>query len=580
MALIPKEFITDLVNRIDIVELIDARVPLKKSGHNYSACCPFHNEKTPSFTVSQSKQFFHCFGCGKHGNAITFLMDYDRIDFVDAVETLAAQLGIPVPKEQRSGQANQGQQHDFYTLIRKAAKFYYLALQQHPHAQNYLESRGIDDKVIKQFALGYAPNAWDSMSQLFNQDRIPQQTLLSTGILTQNEQGKMYDRFRDRIIFPIRDRRGRMLGFGGRTLGDGTPKYLNSPETPIFHKGSELYGLYEALQANRELNEAIIVEGYMDVIALSQFGVTNAVATLGTATTKHHLERLFKVTQRVIFCFDGDNAGKQAAWRALENSLSLLQDGRQIRFMFLPDGEDPDSLIRQQGPSGFQHYIDSAMELAEFFIQHLAQQVDLSHLDGRAQLIKLAQPLVQLLPAGIYQKLVCERLGKLSRLNPQQIQQHLFNSSNEITPTTKKQQQFRPTPMRIAIALLVQNPQLYQCINEKLPSISQLTPGAKLFSDVVEFIEKNPTINTAGLLENWRDHQDYTVLAKLACWEHTLPEDGIEAEFMGALQRIRISGHEEQIEALLAKASLGTLSDTEKSQLQQLIADTKIEGQQ
>ncbi|MGL5728893.1 MAG: DNA primase, partial [Plesiomonas sp.] len=343
--------------RTDIVDLVDARVKLKKQGKNYHACCPFHNEKSPSFTVSAEKQFYHCFGCGAHGNAIGFLMDFDRLEFVEAIEELASQHGLDIPREMGSSQPTQDrkEKRNLYELMGAIAT-YYREQQAQPHAtlvQQYLVQRGLSAEIIHKFGIGFAPDGWDNVLRKFGGSAEHQQALSDAGMLVHNDNGRVYDRFRERLMFPIRDRRGRVVGFGGRILGTGTPKYLNSPETAIFHKGRELYGLYEAQQAHPKLEHLLVVEGYMDVVALAQFNVDYAVASLGTSTTAEHVQLLFRSTDTVICCYDGDNAGRDAAWRTLETALPYLNDGKQVKFMFLPDGEDPDTLVRKEGQVAF-----------------------------------------------------------------------------------------------------------------------------------------------------------------------------------------------------------------------------------
>ena len=372
---IPQSFIDDLLVRTDIVELIDSRVRLKKAGKNYQACCPFHNEKSPSFTVSQEKQFYHCFGCGAHGNAIGFVMEYDGLEFPDAIEELASMQGMQVPREQSIGGSANSQpavSKDLFELMNQIARFYESNLKSAPHAVEYLKGRGLTGEVVKRFNIGYAPSDWDQVRRRFGASRDHEQLLISGGMLITRDNGPgSYDRFRDRIMFPIRDKRGRVIGFGGRVLGDGTPKYLNSPETPIFHKGRELFGLYEVKQAHKDPRRILVVEGYMDVVALGQYDIDYAVAALGTATTSDHIHTLFRTTAEVVCCYDGDNAGREAAWRALDNALPHLQDGRELKFVFLPDGEDPDSLVRKIGKEGFEALLDEAQPFADFMFQRL-----------------------------------------------------------------------------------------------------------------------------------------------------------------------------------------------------------------
>ncbi|MDJ0740543.1 MAG: DNA primase, partial [Gammaproteobacteria bacterium] len=392
---IPQHFIDDLLARADIVEIIGRRVPLKKAGREFHACCPFHSEKTPSFTVSPAKQFYHCFGCGAHGSALGFLMEYDRLSFPEAVEELASSMGLEVPRE---AAFDQGPDHrPLYELLELAAQHYEQQLRQHADAAravDYLRQRGLSGEIAARFRLGFAPPGWDNLLQALGGDDERVARLRDAGLITEQDH-KRYDRLRDRIIFPIRDGRGRVVGFGGRLLGDGKPKYLNSPETPVFHKGRELYGLYEARQADGHPARLLVVEGYMDVVALAQFGIGNAVATLGTATTSDHLEKLYRATPEVVFCFDGDRAGRDAAWKALQTALPLMRDGRQARFLFLPDGEDPDSLVRQIGAAAFTERVGGAQPLSEYLFEKLSAQVDMQTLDGRARLGELTQPLLE-----------------------------------------------------------------------------------------------------------------------------------------------------------------------------------------
>ncbi|HHH89105.1 MAG TPA: DNA primase, partial [Aliiroseovarius sp.] len=413
---IPQSFIDDLLNRTDIVELIDSRVPLKKAGREYTACCPFHNEKTPSFTVSPDKQFYHCFGCGAHGTAVGFLMEYEHLDFPEAIEELARQAGLEVPREGGDADSRPRRQNtELYTLLAQADHFYQQQLRQHPQAAravDYLKQRGLSGQTAAEFGIGFAPPGWDNLLRQLGNSPALQAQLVTSGMLIRKDDGKCYDRFRDRIMFPIRDARGRCIGFGGRILPDAAEaenaeksgkkpaKYLNSPETPLFHKGRELYGLFEARRALRRISRLLVVEGYMDVVALAEAGIRYAVATLGTATTADHLQRLFRLCNEVVFCFDGDRAGREAAWRALENALPVMQDGRQIRFLFLPEGEDPDTQVKKIGAADFEAAIEAAMPFSEFFFSRLKQPLDMEHLDGRAQLVSQARPLLDKLPAG------------------------------------------------------------------------------------------------------------------------------------------------------------------------------------
>src|SRR5277367_2276663 len=409
---IPQPFIDEVVARSDIVEVISARVPLKKAGREYKACCPFHNEKSPSFSVSAEKQFYHCFGCGAHGTVIGFLMQYEKMEFLDAVADLAQRAGLELPREAKK--EHEPGSADLHELMLWAARFFEQNLADNARAKAYVQGRGIDAQTCAKFSLGYAPDAWEALLKRFGISEDDRIRLLQVGLTLERSGEKtsgFYDRFRDRLMFPIRDSRGRVIGFGGRVIDQGEPKYMNSPETPLFHKGRELYGLYEARQARGDFRRLLIVEGYMDVVRLHQAGITYAVATLGTATTQEHLAKIFRMTSEVVFCFDGDAAGLKAAWRALENALPLAQDGRELKFMFLPEGHDPDTLVAQEGAEAFEARMKEALPLSEYLVQHLLAQVELEHIDGRAKLKALAEPLFARMPEGIYREMLADRLA-------------------------------------------------------------------------------------------------------------------------------------------------------------------------
>ena len=429
-GLIPQSFIDDLLNRTDIVEVVSSRIQLKKAGKNYTACCPFHKEKTPSFSVSPDKQFYYCFGCGAGGNALGFIMDHDSLDFPQAVEDLAKRAGMDIPREEsgRGRTPRQPVDSPLYPLLTAAADYYRQALKSHPtrkSAVDYLKGRGLTGEIARDFGLGFAPPGWDNLHKHMAGDKLQQKAMIDAGLLIENaENGRIYDRFRDRVMFPIRDSRGRVIAFGGRVLGDDKPKYLNSPETPVFHKGQELYGLYEARKNNRDLDEIMVVEGYMDVIALAQQGLRNAVATLGTATSEEHLKRLFRLVPSVLFCFDGDAAGRKAAWRALEATLPNLQDGRRARFLFLPEGEDPDTLVRSEGTDAFRARINQhAQPLADYFFQQLSEEADPRSLEGKAHLVTLAAPLIDKIPGNHLRALMRQRLSEITGLSGEMLQQ-------------------------------------------------------------------------------------------------------------------------------------------------------------
>ncbi|MCR9547493.1 DNA primase [Vibrio antiquarius] len=583
---IPRSFIDDLLARLDIVDIIDARVKLKKKGKNYGACCPFHNEKTPSFSVSQEKQFYHCFGCGAHGNAIDFLMEFDRLEFVEAIEELASYLGLDVPREQRSGgngsfqsgpQASSSEKRNLYDLMGSIAQFYRNQLKQPACkvAIEYLKDRGLSGEIVQKFGIGYVADEWDLVRKNFGQNKENQDMLVTGGMLIENDKGNRYDRFRGRVMFPIRDRRGRVIGFGGRVLGDGTPKYLNSPETPIFHKGKELYGLYEVLQAYREPPQILVVEGYMDVVALAQYGVDYSVASLGTSTTGDHLQVLFRQTSTVVCCYDGDRAGREAAWRAMENALPYLTDGRQLKFMFLPDGEDPDSYIRQNGKQAFEQQVSNAMPLSEFMFSSLTQQVDMSTKEGMAKLSTLAVPLIDKVPGGTLRLYLRELLGRrLGLVDERQLQQ-LISKQGKEDKRPQPHKEIKRTPMREVIALLIQNPQYVSMVPD-LTSVRDLPiPGLSLFVDVLDKCQAHPHINTGQLLEHWRNSQNETLLSRLASWDIPLDEDNQEEIFLDSLDKIIAQCVEKQIENLQAKARSVGLSAEEKRELLALMLDLK-----
>lgn len=574
MARIPQNFIDELLTRVNVVDVIDKSVPLKKKGTNYSARCPFHNEKTPSFSVSLTKQFYYCFGCGASGNAIGFLIDYERMNFVEAVKTLAGQVGMEVPIDEKDDE-NHHQRRKYYVIMEQANDFYQSQLRQHSDAKkviDYLKNRGLSGQIAKQFHLGFAPAGWDNLRGHLSD--ISDDDLIACGLVVKNDQGKIYDRFRDRLIFPIRDRQGRTIGFGGRVLGDDTPKYLNSPESVIFHKGSELYGLYEAQQANRQLERIIVVEGYMDVIALAQFDISNAVATLGTATTKQNAERLFRYCEDIIFSFDGDNAGRKAAWRALENILPLLEDGLSIRFLFLPEGEDPDTLVREQGKAGFDTACQGAMSCADFLFKHLSDSLDLSSLEGRSRLSKLAEPYIKQVPGKVFQQLMVEELAKRSQMDAGQLRELLGLAkiiSTKKLPVKIRSEQAPPSLMQQAISLVVQHPDAAAAI-ESSNNYAQLDlPGATLLSQLLEKCRTTPNLNTGALLTHWPDDKTRKQLAKLAMRELLIPDAGISNELQGLLHRLAELDHEQKITDWQQKMAAGELSNDEKRAYQALL---------
>ncbi|WP_114766602.1 DNA primase [Vibrio rhodolitus] len=582
---IPRSFIDDLLARLDIVDIIDARVKLKKKGKNYGACCPFHNEKTPSFSVSQEKQFYHCFGCGAHGNAIDFMMEYERLEFVEAIEELASFLGLDVPREQRQGgnfrndqpQASSDQKRSLYDLLASIGQFYRDQLKQPSSkiAIQYLKDRGLSGEIVQKFGIGYVADEWDLVRKNFGQHQASQDMLVSGGMLIENDKGNRYDRFRGRVMFPIRDRRGRVIGFGGRVIGEGTPKYLNSPETPVFHKGKELYGLYEVLQAYREPPRILVVEGYMDVVALAQYGVDYSVASLGTSTTGDHLQVLFRQTSTVVCCYDGDRAGREAAWRAMENALPYLTDGRQLKFMFLPDGEDPDSYIRQHGKAAFEQQIETSMSLSDFMFSSLMQQVDVSNREGMAKLTSLAVPLIDKVPGGTLRLYLRDLLGKrLGLMDERQLQQ-LISKEGQKEARVLPHQEIKRTPMREVIALLIQNPSYAEMVPD-LSSVKNLTvPGLSLLLEVLEYCQAHPNITTGQLLEQWRNSSQSALMLRLAGWQIPLDDDNEMDIFLDSLDKILSQCVEKQIDNLQAKERSVGLSAEEKRELLALMLDLK-----
>jgi len=573
---IPQTFIDDLIARVDIVDLIDSRVPLKKTGRNHVARCPFHSEKTPSFSVSREKQFYYCFGCGASGTAIGFLMDYDHLGFVEAVEELAESVGLGVPreasipgKEERTAALN-----PVYDLQNRVAAYYAEQLRNHPQAQraiDYLKGRGLSGDVARHYGIGYAPPGWNNLA-----DRFDQRQLLAAGLLIEKDSGNRYDRFRDRIMFPIRDRRARVVGFGGRVLDQGTPRYLNSPETSVFQKGREVYGLAELLRMVCKPERILVVEGYMDVIALAQCGIPYSVATLGTATSKEHLDLLFRFSSELVICFDGDRAGQQAAWRAVETALPCLREGRQIRLILLPDGQDPDSLVRQEGRARLEKDIASAVLLSDYFFQHLTDKLDLTTLEGRASLVKIARPLISKLPEGTFRQMMRARLSELAHIevveNSVTVEKPMHRSYDD-----ERRSQVQSSPIRVAIALLLQHPELAQ--NADLES-TEWTPlestGVVLLKKIMQMLKEQPNMPLGGLLERFRGEQEERYMKRLALWNLPIPDEGVNAEFTDALSRI--SEHEKNayVDRLLQKESEAGLTETEKLKLRQLLAEVKL----
>ena len=575
---IPRTFIDDILTKINIVDLINSRVKLKKAGRDYQACCPFHHEKTPSFTVSDKKQFYHCFGCGAHGNAISFLMEYDKLEFVEAVEELAGFLGLEIPYEKRPHFNDNGKQvgyqtkRNLYELMQEIAKFYQQQLPLNIPAQSYLQQRGLSAEIIERFQIGYVPNAMDTVYRQFGKTREEQQKLFDLGMLSRNDRGNVYDKFRNRIMFPIRDRRGRTVAFGGRVLTDEKPKYLNSPETITYHKGSELYGLFEALQADDSPQKLLVVEGYMDVVALAQFGVNYAVASLGTSTTSEQIQLLFRSTEQVICCYDGDRAGRDAAWRALENALPYMEDGRQLKFIFLPDDEDPDSFIRQYGKQGFEEYIEKAQSLSEFLFAHLTPKVDFSSKEGKAKLAALAIPLIKQIPGDVLRLDLRNMLAKkLGILDPTQLESLMPNQAKQENEPVAQGIQFKPTPMRILVALLLQNPELVKFVPDLEPLKNLDEPGYDLLAELTALCREKVGISAGQLLEHWRDTKQQKTLEKLLAWNHLIEDDKIEDTFRETLRYFYLQLVDKRIHWLIAKDRSEGLDLNEKKELSHLL---------
>ena len=583
---IPQPFIDEVVARSDIVEIIGARVPLKKAGREFKACCPFHNEKTPSFWVSPDKQFYHCFGCGAHGTVIGFLMQYEKMEFFDAVADLAQRAGLEMPRETvRTGETGGA---DLHQVMARVARFFEQNLADNDRARRYVSARGIDAEISAKFALGYAPDSWDALLKRFGTGDEERGEILRLGLIIERDTrggeraAGFYDRFRDRLMFPIRDPRGRVIGFGGRIIDQGEPKYLNSPETPLFHKGRELYGLYEARQARADFTRLMIVEGYMDVVRLHQAGITYAVATLGTATTQEHLNKIFRLTSEVVFCFDGDRAGRQAAWRALENSVPHARDGRELKFMFLPDGHDPDTLVAEEGSEAFENRLNTALPLSEYLIQQLMVDVDLTHVDGRAKLKALAAPLFARMPEGIYREMLADRLAARVGMPAAALKRSF------VTADAKRPLDDRPEPIarhrgRIsvgrgnlltqAITLVLHHPAAAAAVRDP-EALGRLDkPGVGVLKELLAQAAAASSPSTAMLLERWRDLPEYGRLAELAMAEPLVaePESAVKELQMAVERLLEEFGPGRRMDELLRKAEELGLNYEEKAELSLLL---------
>ncbi|KTC65361.1 DNA primase (plasmid) [Legionella adelaidensis] len=565
-GLIPQPFIDDLLSRTDIVELIDSYVPLKKRGNSHLACCPFHNEKTPSFNVVAKKQFYHCFGCGASGNAISFAMNYLHLSFVDAIENLAERLGLQVP---RSGHKDTVKKNiTYYQLLERVSLLYQKTLK-HAGAEaiTYLKNRQVSGEIARTYHLGYAPPGWQFLE---NELKTYKQELIATGMLVPKENGSAYDRYRNRVMYPIHDRHGRIIGFGGRSIHpNDKPKYLNSPETIIFQKNRELYGLYQAIQQENPIDFILVVEGYMDVIALAQFGITNCVATLGTATSTYHIQLLSKHTKKLIFCFDGDKAGRSAAWRALESSLPYLNSGIEINFIFLPEGQDPDSMIREEGKEKFLARLNTALPLHQYLLSTLMQGFDITTISGKTQLINTAKPFLQKIPEGSYKQLLLDELTRYTRMDHHRLNQLL--SDKKLDKLSDSGVNITRSPIRVAIALLLQHPEIVSDSKNKLYPDFLKQNNHPILHQLLQQISENPGINTAKLVESWRDSPLFEAITKLAFWDHQVPEDALVKEFIDTLFFLEKQQRDEQIQQLLTKARLQGLNDTERIELQDML---------
>ncbi len=572
---IPREFIDDLLVRVDIVDLVDSHVPLKKTGSNYVARCPFHSEKTPSFSVNRTKQFYHCFGCGAGGNAISFLMAFSHLDFVEAIEDLAGFIGVDVPREAMAYQQAKQDYSALYSILEQSAVFYVEQLRSNSEASvavEYLKKRGLSGDIAQEFSLGYAPNKWDALASRFDNS-----LLLDAGMLVSKEGGGVYDRFRGRLIFPIRDRRKRIVGFGARVLDDTLPKYLNSPETSVFSKGKELYGLSELLEKSAKPKRILVVEGYMDVLALAQFGVFYSVATLGTATTKTHLDLLFRFTSEIIFCFDGDAAGQKAAWKAVQEVFPCLKDGRQVRIMVMPEGHDPDSLIREQGSDSFEEKIVNAQAMSDYFFEYIARDIDLHTVEGQSLLMTQAKPYLEKIPAGFFRGMMFARLSRESSSSLLDVLEKpaMLGGSQKLNYKSSKGSA-KGSPVRIVVAHLLQNPQLIDAFEQRSLDLSEMNfPGLDVLKEVVQAIDEIKPSNSAVLMEYFRGKPSEKVVNTLINWDFFILNKGVEAEFLGAVDLMLQQLEEERLNGLWDKEKESGLSAEERGLLGRLLVRKK-----
>lgn len=571
---IPNHFIQELLNRVDIVDVVDAAVPLKKAGANYIACCPFHGEKTPSFTVSPTKQFYHCFGCGAHGTAIGFLMEYQGLGFVDAVEDLAKRIGVAVPQEARDTPKAARPAPDLYEIMQQASAFYRAELKKSERAITYLKGRGLSGEIAARFQMGYAPPGWQGLREVFA--NYETEALLSVGLTIKNDEGRVYDRFRDRVMFPIHDQRGQVIGFGGRVMGGETgdgPKYLNSPETPLFQKGQELYGLFLARQAIRASGRVVVVEGYMDVVALAQHGIEYAVATLGTATTPVHISKLTRQTDDIVFCFDGDAAGRKAAWRAAMNALPAVTDGLKLSFLFLPPEHDPDTYVREFGREGFEAALSGALTLSAYVLQELSERHDLGSQEGRVRFLNDAKPILQQVQAQGLNLMLRKRVAELAGVAQAEVETLLkLEAPRRTQQSLARAPRRAPTLTRKLLQLLMLQPALAQRI--ELGALPAGLPGRDELVRVVEAAQTDPLVSSAALLQRLSGAVSEKLLGELAGellqWDE---EDfALEEEFEGVLRQLNGASQQKEVGTLLQLAQergLAALTPEQREQLQQ-----------
>lgn len=570
MARLPDAFIDDLLARTDIVEVVGSRVPLKRQGKEYASRCPFHDERSASFTVSPTKQFYHCFGCGAHGTAISFLMNYDRLEFLDAVDELAKRVGMEIPRETNARTPQQqDDSRDQYSALDAATRFFQKQLEGNDKARAYLDGRGVDADTRARFSIGYAPDGYSALKDALGKDERRMKLLERVGLFSKNDRGHVYDKFRDRVMFPIFDRRGRVIAFGGRVMEkDDGPKYLNSPETALFHKGRELYGLWQVRQTNQKIERLIVVEGYMDVVSLFQFGVTQAVATLGTATTPDHAELLFRNAPDVYFCFDGDAAGRRAGWRALESVLPRMKDGRQAFFLFLPDGEDPDTIVRKEGADAFDARLKQGTPLSQFFFDELSREINLGTLDGKARLAERAKPMLAQIPDGAFGDLMKQELARLTGIG---------NTATAAAPAARPPMRNNAVPaqkrslVRAAIAILLQQPSLAMSLEGHHAIGGLRLPGIELLVELLNLVQQRPDISTGALLEHFNEREEQAALHKLAA--QALPGDEAmwAQELQDAVLQLEKQLLTQRLDELQAKQRQQGLDDTDKYELRELL---------